>query len=809
MARSAAVMRVASSRLVALAALLLLATALRAYPFWPVAASLIALGYLLVLWWRPHAWLPLVAAALPWLDLAPWTGRFYLDELDLMLLATVAAGYWRLLPQPAEARLSRGGSGLLALWLLVALQAAVRATLPLPATDLNSYADYTSTLNGLRELKGPLWGLLLWPLLCRSAAGAGLARRLVPGMLLGLLMTCLAVIWERWRFPGLMNFSSDYRPTAPFSAMHTGGAALDAYLAISLPFVAWWLTGNSSNRQWATALLLLMLGLFTGFTTFSRDVWLAYGGAACVIIGLNAGPQLARSALRWKWLLAAAGAIVVSAALLARVFASGGYRALAAALVLLCATWLLGAQHHPRLAGRLRLFACATAVVLLALDTALYLGLRDAMLPGIAKGPYLALQLCAAVGALALLRASRATAAARPAAKAVALGTYPALVLAALLVALHWGGIAALRDAAVNAAWAALLLGLSLRRALPLWSMTRASLSLSTVGAAWLALAIPILASAYMEERLATVSQDYAVRMRHWQEAVAMMAQDPKTRLLGAGLGCYPATYFWHNLGGDMPGSFRYLQDPDGNRYLRLLAPRHAIGYGEMLRHLQMVAVDTGRRYRLAFSVRRHGEGSLLQLALCERWLLYPRNCITPALPPIPDDGDWHNVALMIDSGSLGGMAGLPPTPVQLSLAADSERGAIDIDNLSLRPLAAGRELLRNGDFSAGQDGWFFSSDREHLPWHIKNLYVHTYFEQGWAGLAALALLLGYLTQRLLRRGWRGDQGATVLLAAITGMLLVGCFDSVFDVPRLSLLFVLLAMCACMQPLQRAPLAQL
>jgi hypothetical protein len=39
-----------------------------------------------------------------------------------------------------------------------------------------------------------------------------------------------------------------------------------------------------------------------------------------------------------------------------------------------------------------------------------------------------------------------------------------------------------------------------------------------------------------------------------------------------------------------------------------------------------------------------------------------------------------------------------------------------------------------------------------------------------------------------------------VLLAAFTGLLLVGCFDSIVDVPRLTLLMLLLVQCACLQP---------
>jgi hypothetical protein len=303
-----------------------------------------------------------------------------------------------------------------------------------------------------------------------------------------------------------------------------------------------------------------------------------------------------------------------------------------------------------------------------------------------------------------------------------------------------------------------------------------------------------------MGERLATVGQDFALRARHWREATLIMPADAVTQWFGAGLGRYPALYDRRNLNGDQPGSFRYPTDA-GNRYLRLVAPRHARGYGEVLRHLQHVAVRPATRYRLAFDMRRQGAASRLKLALCERWLLYPQNCVTPLLPLTPADRQWRRLVLHFDSGALGvGSAGLPGAPVQLSMAVDANAGMIDIDNISLAALADGAELVRNGSFAAGQDGWFFSSDRDHLPWHIKNLYVHTYVEQGWTGLGALALLLGYVAARLVRRAWRGRPGAAVLLAALVGMLLVGCFDSIVDVPRLTLLVLLLVMSACLRP---------
>ncbi len=63
-----------------------------AVPGYPLGALWLGAGLLLAaaLQWRwPRAWLVLVPAALPVLDLSPWTGRFFVDEFDALLAVTV------------------------------------------------------------------------------------------------------------------------------------------------------------------------------------------------------------------------------------------------------------------------------------------------------------------------------------------------------------------------------------------------------------------------------------------------------------------------------------------------------------------------------------------------------------------------------------------------------------------------------------------------------------------------------------------------------------------------------------------------
>ncbi|MYM80901.1 hypothetical protein GTP44_02850 [Duganella sp. FT50W] len=766
--------------LAALPPAILLGVLLADYPFQPLTATVLTGIYCALLYWRPQLWLLLVPAALPWLDLSPWSGRFYIDELDLMLLATLTVGYWRLAAKPHDSRLPSAAATLLAMIAIFTSVAAWRGLQPLTAPDLNSYANYLSPYSSLRAAKGTLWALLLLPLLRRAGGTAGIAAKLVPGMLLGLLFTGMAVMTERALFPGMLNFSSDYRPTAPFASMHTGGAALDAYLAMSFPFVAWWLLRPARLWQTAAALVLLLIGLFTGFTLFSRDVWLAYGASAAVLAVLHAGPQLATGRLRASSVAALATVMALLCVLLTAAFTSGGYRALGTLLVVWAATLVLGGLRHQPISPR---YAAGAAVLLSFTATAAFMLLRADGLSGWLKGPYFAFLLTAACCASALLLAAVGPLRWRMGAHAAALGAFAPLLGCAVLVAWHWGGASAAHSTVL-----AVLPAVALLCVRPMWRIDRATISLGCTAAAVLAVAIPILGSAYMEERMSTVKRDWEHRLRHWDEALHMMPDNWDSRLLGVGLARYPAIYYWHNRLGEQPGSYGYESEADGNRYLRLLPPQHPRGYADPLRHLQLVPLTPNTSYLLAFEARSAAKNTHLTVALCRRWLLYPQDCVTPATLSRLARNEWGHYQFMVNSGSLGSRT---PALVQLELATYGPPAAIDVDNISLRG-TDGVERVRNGGFTQGHDGWFFSSDRDHLPWHIKNLYVHTYFEQGWLGLAALALLLSYSGWRLAARAWAGKEGAAVYLAALCGALVVGMFDSLFDVPRLTLLFFLL-----------------
>ncbi|HEY1090755.1 MAG TPA: hypothetical protein VGE47_06675, partial [Burkholderiaceae bacterium] len=55
-----------------------------------------------LVWRRPVLALAIVPMALPVLDLAPWSGRFFWDEFDLLCLVCLSVAGWRAAPAPAR-----------------------------------------------------------------------------------------------------------------------------------------------------------------------------------------------------------------------------------------------------------------------------------------------------------------------------------------------------------------------------------------------------------------------------------------------------------------------------------------------------------------------------------------------------------------------------------------------------------------------------------------------------------------------------------------------------------------------------------
>jgi VanZ family protein len=271
----------------ALAATLLLVIAAHAV-LMPAAGGLLAAvlaGVALLCWWRP-AWAPAaVLAAMPLLDLAPWTGPRWLNEFDLVLATALGLAALRLGLQPvAGGGVARSAA---APWLFGPWAAALLAGagVTLWTTAHWSWPGHTAWHSGwaaLALLKAALWAWACMGL-CRRLDRAALdwVPAVAVGMQIGLAGVVAWVLWERQVFVGLTDFTADYRVTGPFSAMHRGGAFIECYLATACAFAMHGLWHARRPALRLMYLLLLAAAAYAVMVTFSRN---GYAALAVVLV---------------------------------------------------------------------------------------------------------------------------------------------------------------------------------------------------------------------------------------------------------------------------------------------------------------------------------------------------------------------------------------------------------------------------------------------------------------------------------------------------------------------------------------------
>ncbi len=773
------------------------------YPLAPWAASLIFVACCASFFVWPDSWLVTIPLLLPLTGFAPWTGWITFEELDLLVLAAAAGGYARLAwptrgTQSAsrQPRRSLLVSFLLLLFAVSLLISMLRGFTHAGGFSFGWYQGYHEPMNSVRVAKSFFLALLMLPLWRAAEArrGSQAATRLTLGLMLGLLGASLATIWERVAFVDLLNFSTDYRTTGLFWEMHVGGAALDGFLTLLMPFALRDLFVPHTTRRWACGVACLALGVYACLTTFSRGVYLAVPGGLVVTVLLGA----LNTARRWPRGGAAPDTATVPQSNLGmravlwvlfgmavlQTFPSSGYRGLLS---------LLGvAAVAMPLAGVLRRFKLVDWILGVAAGVLLTLALWAGSMIG-SKGPYIGYAACLLL-TLGLLFAERNVA---PVpgnrvrvglAAHLTLGGYLAVLMGAALVAKHWGYAAG--GAAMQPVVAGFLL-LSLACVASPKALWPADVRWQVNTWAGLAVVAGIVSvvggGAYLSERFSTTSSDMDTRIAHWREGWNVLS-GPLDLLLGKGLGRYPASYYLTGKAADHPGDYR-LQNQEDNNYLVLAGGRQRyMSWGDILRVSQRIRTPKGP---LTVSLRvRTARQTGVHLEVCEKHLLYNGACVVGHVNVKGMANVWQTLRVPLVGQALGNSDWYAPRLVAFSIATDTALGLVDVDNIELLG-PDGRELLDNGDFSDNLKRWFFSSDHNHLPWHIKNLFMNVLFDQGWLGvLLFVSLLLAAL--------WRVSFGtakyhplAPAIGGGLVGFVLVGLFDSLVDVPRLAFVFYL------------------
>ena len=762
------------------------------YPLSPLLMGGLLLVYGAVLWWRPVLWLFLIPALLPLANLSLWTGWLFFEELDLFLAVTVVIGYIRLLPSKPSSRLSLLARFFLGSLMLSYAISTLIGLLPLQPLDANAFSNYLSHYNSLRIFKPFLWSVLLLPLLSRMPTDTRIAHYFMPGLLTGLAGVILTALWERHLFTGLLDFSSDYRITASFPEMHVGGAALDAFLSITLPFAMYWFLKKSqqSSFHFAAGVLLLTGGLYTVLVTFSRGLYLGWV-LSTLIIALSLGRHsLSRhSAIRSQGILLALYALL--GLLFVINFKTGGYRGLIGALFLTGSALYTGGQQAAEKRGVPYL---VWAAILIVFSVSFWIAFD--------KGPYVAFSLSLVsviFGGLLKGVSSRYS----RLSTVLYWGGFLALIPNDLAVNWHWGGLSAALSGTAISLLTLFLVEINSRLHVPLWYWDRQSAPFLLLLLLMISIPVPIALNYYMVYRFNQSATDAHTREEHWFQSLAMMDESGYGFLFGMGLGRYPENYFWKNKTGDLPGTYQLATGMNGP-FLRIEAPKYKAGFGESLRIGQWIFLKPFQSYTLALEARSPSPQARLTIEACEKLVLFQstNQCII-AIANVPASTQWQQVNVHFDSSRMGSEPWYARPPVQLSLSNDIAGTLVDITSVSLEATDQQQELLKNGHFMNGMDRWYFTSDHYHLPWHAKNMELHLFFEQGLLGLLSFSGLLFLALARLTRKTSTGDPNSTLLLASLVGLLTVGLFDSVLDFPRLSLLVYLLLYLSLLRPWER------
>ncbi|MCM8621243.1 MAG: hypothetical protein NFW16_05750 [Candidatus Accumulibacter sp.] len=297
------------------------------HPLWPSSLNTILVVWCLAVYWYPYIWLFVLPALLPVAGFSAWTGWIGIDEFDLLVLGAAAGCHARMATgqlrsisqsklvtrQPPEPQRFAGQSidtcrepewtrqfGFTQIWLgalaVSYLWATLRGLADAGGFSLGWFQGYEDPLNSLRIAKSFLLAMLLLPALrSQLQNGAALAGQcLAAGMASGLGGVGLAVIWERNGYPGLLDFSTPYRSTALFWEMHVGGAAIDAFLALAVPFAVYAVVHARTRWHWVVAACLAVVAGHACLTTFSRAVYLGVGVSLLVLAWRLPVPWLRR-----------------------------------------------------------------------------------------------------------------------------------------------------------------------------------------------------------------------------------------------------------------------------------------------------------------------------------------------------------------------------------------------------------------------------------------------------------------------------------------------------------------------------------
>ena len=280
--------------------------------------------------------------------------------------------------------------------------------------------------------------------------------------------------------------------------------------------------------------------------------------------------------------------------------------------------------------------------------------------------------------------------------------------------------------------------------------------------------------------RLDHVERDFMTRVFHWQSVIQSGDWLTSQWLFGHGVGSFPKNYaltFPEEI--KKIGSFE-IKDSKLN-----------IGIGEDLTIGQRIKVESGKRYLLTGHFSAEEQAKLL-VGICYRNILYPTNFAPNCnYRLIASNTLSHKFSVDLYSPEYKTSGNsLLQWPAFFVVKNISDHQIISINWLKLVGSDKTTDLLKNGDFSNNLENWYFYNDYNHLPWHIKNIYLSFVYQ---LGLIGVLLLLILIFQALWKR--HSDPFIAFYQYTLVSLLLALCafgmFGDPFDSPKASTLLSL------------------
>ena len=281
-----------------------------------------------------------------------------------------------------------------------------------------------------------------------------------------------------------------------------------------------------------------------------------------------------------------------------------------------------------------------------------------------------------------------------------------------------------------------------------------------------------------IQQRLETINQDIDTRLTHWSSVLASSDGKLHSNIFGNGWGSFPRNYV---------ASYPELVEQVGS--FTINEESLVLGAGKDLAIGQRLAILPGQTYNIDIELATTVD-TPLSFMLCERNLIiFDRWAIKCSYLKQNFSGsdEKQQISFEINSKDIGQGSILTRWPTVFIIRNYGSDQPVEINKLQVSD-RFGHGLLSNPDFNSGLDNWFFYHDFEHLPWHIKNIFLSFYYQIGLVGSLLFAAMLAAITVRHFRVDDTREQ--TILcLTLVAGMLTFGFFGDPLDSARVSSIF--------------------